>query len=150
MGSREETIEHIRQVRKNLLYLSRALLYRALTHDSSKLNPPERGYFDKAPDLGKIEYGSEEYEEALDQIQTALDHHYERNRHHPEHHENGVDDMHIVDLVEMICDWEAASRRHDDGDPVRSVEINRDRFDLGDQITEILINTVRYLEDKNV
>jgi hypothetical protein len=34
----------------------------------------------------------------------ALKHHYENNRHHPEHFKNNIDDMNLIDLIEMLCD----------------------------------------------
>ena len=46
----------------------------------------------------------------------ALQHHYEDNCHHPEHYRNGIHDMNMVDLIEMLCDWRAAIKRyHPDG-----------------------------------
>ena len=37
-------------------------------------------------------------------IMDALQHHYQKNRHHPEAFERGVDGMTLVDLVEMVCE----------------------------------------------
>ena len=74
----------------------------------------------------------------------GLRHHYAANAHHPEHWENGVNDMTLVDLVEMLADWKAATERHDDGDLGRSLEINRERFGLSDQLVGILRNTAEH------
>ena len=71
-----------------------------------------------------------------------LDHHYKHNRHHPEHHEDGVFGMNLIDIVEMFCDWAAATMRHSDGDLARSIEINTERFDLDPQLTAIFQNTL--------
>ena len=35
----------------------------------------------------------------------------EQNRHHPEYYEDGIAGMTLVDLEEMLSDWEAASHR---------------------------------------
>lgn len=78
-----------------------------------------------------------------DVMRKTLDHHNAANRHHPEHHVDGVNDMTLIDLLEMLCDWKAATERHDDGDIGRSLDINRDRFEMGDQLVVILENTAR-------
>ena len=61
--------------------------------------------------LQNSEYGSNEHKEALDIIKPAIDHHYKENRHHPEHFEDGISGMNLVDICEMISDWKAASDR---------------------------------------
>jgi len=76
-------------------------------------------------------------------MKIALDHHYAENRHHPEHFENGIQEMNIVDICEMIADWKAASLRHADGDIMKSIEINQKRFEYSDELKSILINTVK-------
>jgi hypothetical protein len=56
----------------------------------------------------------------------GLKHHYAYNRHHQEFFgEDGVDGMTLVDLIEMLPDWKAATERHDDGDLAKSLEIHR-------------------------
>ena len=73
----------------------------------------------------------------------ALAHHYANNRHHPEHHKNGVDDMTLIDVLEMLIDWKAASERHNDGNILKSIEKNADRFGLSPQLVKILENTAK-------
>lgn len=73
---------------------------------------------------------------------VALEHHYKNNRHHPEHFKNGIEGMTLVDLCEMISDWKAATLRHDDGDILKSIEMNQQRFGYTDELKQILINTV--------
>lgn len=93
-------------------------------------------------------YGSEEYQACLKAIKPALDHHYANNCHHPEHYKNGVDDMDFIDLVEMIADWKAATKRHNDGNILKSLEKNKERFHISDQLNNILMNTVeRYFKE---
>lgn len=145
MDSRQETAEHIGKVQSNLFRIARELIERGLRHDSSKLDSFEKKYFDSAPALDDMTYGGDEYKRGLEKLQNALDHHYSCNRHHPEHHDNGVEDMHLVDVVEMVCDWKAASERHEDGSPAKSVEINRERFDLDEQLVKIFKNTMEHL-----
>ncbi len=54
--------------------------------------------------------------------------------------------MNLIDLVEMLCDWKAASMRHHDGNIRRSIEINGDRFGLSPQLVRILENTADLLD----
>jgi len=85
----------------------------------------------------------------LAELKPALDHHYSHNSHHPEHYENGIDDFTLADLVEMFFDWKAASERHNDGDVLKSIEINKQRFGLSEQLCKIFENTERWLCIKN-
>jgi hypothetical protein len=50
--------------------------------------------------------------------------------------------MTLLDLVEMLCDWLAATRRHDDGDIHRSIDMNQERFGYSDELKAILHSTV--------
>jgi hypothetical protein len=56
--------------------------------------------------------------------------------------ENGIQGMNLVDLVEMICDWKAATLRHENGDIFKSIEMNQNRFGYSDELKQIFINTV--------
>ena len=120
----------------------------AAEHDLSKLEEPEKSIFDKfTPKLKSSTYGSDEYKAHLKEMSIAIDHHYKNNRHHPEFHENGISDMNLVDLIELLCDWKAASERHVDGDIRESIRINSTRFGIEPQLVRILLNTVDYLNE---
>ena len=142
--SRADTYEHIALVRDLMLEFVYQLIVRSNIHDESKLLPPEVEVFDEfTPKLKDLVYGSEEYRECLRQMKPALEHHYAENRHHPEHFgEEGIAGMNLLDLIEMLCDWVAASRRTKDGDVRLSIEtINAERFGYGDEVTRLLLNT---------
>ena len=49
--------------------------------------------------------------------------------------------MNLIDIVEMFCDWKAASERQLDGNLLKSIEKNADRFNMDPQLKQILINT---------
>lgn len=145
--SRPDTYEHIAEVRRTLLWLAQELMWRAHLHDESKLHDPERETFDRVtPQLRGLTYGSDEYKASLADMGPALEHHYGVNRHHPEHHAKGIAGMNLLDLIEMLCDWLAATKRHDDGDIRRSIEQNADRFGYGDEIKRLLFNTLEEIE----
>lgn len=150
-NSENDVIKHKGTVHKFIDQFCIQLVYRAIVHDSSKLESPEKSLFDKyTPKLKNCTYGSEEYKQYLKELKPALKHHYENNSHHPEHYENGLDGFDLFDLIEMLMDWMAATLRHDDGDIFRSLEINKDRFNISDQLYNILKNTLdRYLDDLN-
>src|SRR6185295_1519275 len=50
----------------------------------------------------------------------------------------------LVDLIEMLADWKAATERHTDGDLARSLDIQRERFGLSEQLAQILFNTAKH------
>lgn len=146
--SRKDTQEHITKVGEFLTKLQVELEKRKRSHDRSKLKDPEKAIFDEfTPKLKSCTYGSDEYKRYLESMKIALDHHYAENRHHPEHFENGIQDMNIVDICEMIADWKAASLRHANGDIIKSIEINQKRFGYSDELKSILINTVKQCFD---
>lgn len=141
--SAEDTYVHIQWVRRYLREFSMALADRGQDHDRSKLEPPEKEAFDRmTPRLKNLEYGSDEYKESLEELGPALQHHYEHNSHHPEHYADGVAGMDLMDLVEMWCDWMAASRRTKGGNLVDSLKHNIKRFEIEPQLAQVLRNTL--------
>lgn len=142
-----ETMKHIDMVRMFMSKLIKDLVDRMNEHDNSKLNDLEVKIFTEyTPKLKDCKYGSEEYKEYLKQMKPALDHHYKVNSHHPEHYENGIDDMTLMDLFEMLCDWKAATLRTNDGNIQKSIDINKKRFGINDQLVKILQNTIKEIE----
>ena len=141
-----DTRKHIARVSELLHLVVKTLLDRAGNHDRTKLESPEVETFAVyTAKLKGISYDSEEYKECLAAMKPALDHHYAKNRHHPEHFPNGVRDMTLIDILEMLVDWKAASERHNDGNILKSIEQNRARFSIDMQLAEILVNTVSAL-----
>lgn len=141
--STADTLKHIKRVNELLLDISTEFLRRAKVHDNSKLEKFEKEAFDRlTPALKGTTYGSEEYNKNLVELGEALEHHYDNNSHHPEHYAAGIDGMDLFDLLEMIVDWKAATERHADGDILKSLIHNKKRFDISDQLSNILENTV--------
>lgn len=141
--SRPETRAHIQRVRGLLAQVAVALTQRGEDHDRSKLESPELDtYNEYTPKLRDTTYGSDEYKGFLEEMGQGLRHHYEHNRHHPEHFVDGINGMTLIDIMEMLADWKAATERHADGDMERSLTIQAERFGIGDQLSVILRNTV--------
>jgi hypothetical protein len=137
-------MDHINQVREFMMIVAKQLIERALVHDQSKLQSPEIEIFTEyTPKLKNSTYGSDEYKSFLKGMGEALKHHYAHNSHHPEHYEDGIQGMDLLDIVEMFCDWKAATMRHADGDIHKSIEHNKGRFKYGDDLEAIFRNTAK-------
>lgn len=141
--SRPDTYEHIGVVRANLTDVVKELLERALNHDATKMMDPELAIFNEfTPKLAEAEYGSAEYKAHLKAMGPGLQHHYAWNSHHPEHYDDGAAGMDLLDVIEMVCDWEAAARRMKDGNIRSSLELNFRRFEIEPQLASIIRNTI--------
>lgn len=144
--SAEDTDKHIETVRSFLNDIMRNIAARSLIHDASKLQEPEKSMYDEfTPKLKMSTYGSDEYKGFLKEMGVALQHHYDNNSHHPEHYQNGVNGMSLLDVIEMLADWKAAGMRHANGNIQQSLEINKTRFGISDQLFDVLKNTIKEL-----
>lgn len=147
--STADTLLHIKRVNELLLESAKEFISRAIVHDNSKLESPEKEIFDEfTPKLKNCTYGSDEYKGYLASMKVALDHHYVNNSHHPEFYRLGINDMDLFDVLEMAVDWCAAVERHADGDIFTSLIINTERFNISPQLADILYNTFMNLSVK--
>jgi hypothetical protein len=119
------------------------LALRSAVHDQSKYSHKEIGLVLGKPSFDKFAYMSPEERAALAAVEDSLVHHYAVNDHHPEHYENGVNDMGLLALIEMACDHKAAGEMSKDGSYEKSVEYNTERFGYSPQLVAILLNTGR-------
>jgi hypothetical protein len=166
-----DTKDHIEAV-QDWLYIALGMLQvRATKHDASKLREPEMsGFMAMMADarLKDLTYGSEEYRKVLAEHEGTVNLHYSRNDHHPEYWAiadpgdemaqpfydktlaaNGyaMRQMNLIALLEMLADWMASTGRMKDGDIMRSIDINAQRFGYGPEITALLKNTARVLTE---
>jgi hypothetical protein len=146
--STADTKAHIARVQELLQEIIDNLTVRAAHHDESKLAEPEKSAFDRAtPALKELVYGTPEYKQAIKELLgPAVKHHYEVNDHHPEHYENGIAGMSLLAIVEMFCDWRAASERMKGGSLAQSLKVNRERFGANDMLSQIFENTRKELD----
>lgn len=142
-----ETMLHIENVRRWLRRVRHNIDAREVAHDQSKLRPPEVEVFTEFTNkLKGLTYGSDEYKACLKAMGPALQHHYRSNpSHHPEGNPEGLEGMNLIDMVEMLCDWKAATMRHADGDIRRSIKINAERFGMSPQLVRLFENTVDWM-----
>lgn len=147
-SSKESTLEHKVLISKLMGDVIGKLIDRASLHDNTKLLEPELSCFDSmTPKLSKSTYGSDEYNGFLKELKPALEHHYAKYRHHPEHFPEGCRGMNIIDILEMFIDWKASSLRHNDGNILKSIDVNRSRFSLDKvSVYDILLNSVELFE----
>jgi len=142
--STRDTAAHIAEVQQNMSILIQALRGRSEIHDASKYTPEEKSQLDAAlPSVKKERYGSNEYILAKKGLEQFLHLHHSRNTHHPEHYKNGIAGMDILDIVEMICDWKAANTSEDNVSFNEAIEISIARFEIGDQLAQIIRNTIK-------
>lgn len=140
----QDTHDHIKKVQARLDEVTSNLTIRAAHHDMSKLAEPElSGYAGLSAKLSELVYGSDEYRAALAEAKPVIDHHYAANDHHPEHYPEGIAGMSLLSLLEMICDWKAASERTKQGSIERSLEVNAKRWNIDPQLASIIANTVK-------
>ncbi|MCL5744573.1 MAG: DUF5662 family protein [Acidobacteria bacterium] len=145
--STEDTRKHQEIVRAVMHRVIVQFVARSIEHDRSKLMEPEKTAYDRCvPRLKAAQYGSEEYKAAARDLGDGLKHHFEHNRHHPEHFPQGICGMTLIDVIEMVCDWYA--RASENGSPVR-LEENAKRFHIEPQLAQIIANTVAELQTRS-
>lgn len=144
--STQDTLDHISKVQERVAEIIEFLIARAEAHDASKLVEPEKsGYDALVTRLADCVYGSDAYRAALREAKDVIAHHYAVNSHHPEHYPSGIAGMTLLDVIEMLADWKAASARTKQGSIAQSLAHNKVRFGIDDQLASILENTVREL-----
>jgi hypothetical protein len=144
-----DLIDHKKRVGGYMRLVAQELFRRACDHDYSKLGPEEYELF--AGSFAVFQenaYGSEAYRAQLQRIGPAIEHHYAVNDHHPEFFKGGINDMTLIQVMEMVCDWIASSERKN-GSVSRSLTLNRERFGIGDQLYGIIENTVKELVERH-
>ncbi len=139
-----ETYKHVKRVGHYINLFVKELEDRAEHHDDSKFEEPElTGFALNTDKLAKVEYGSQAYKDMLVELKPVIEHHYSKNRHHTEFWPDGINDMNLVDVLEMLADWRAATERNKAGNIRKSIEINSEKYKISPQLRRIIENTVR-------
>lgn len=145
------TRKHMQRVSHLLGDAAIELVKRAQQHDLSKLTDVELEPLQTMQDLidkeGQAPFGSDEYKRRTALLKPMLEHHYLKNRHHPEHHQfefggdcmHGVNGMDLFDVLEMFLDWKAASERGEESQ--MHIASACERFHIDDQLKMIMQNT---------
>lgn len=138
-----------RNIVSNLINLLIMELHKkAETHDQSKLESPEAEIFAYYPDfIEKSNYMSEEYKSLLKEYNSGIEHHFQNNSHHPEHFKNGINDMNLIEIIEMLCNWKANLK---DGENIEDmIKKYKKIYRISNELTNILLNTVKLLDKTN-
>ena len=148
MDFKEKLFKHIEGVQNYLKTIGLIITTRGYDHDSSKVSDEEYKYFKMANSINRNQFKT--YKEYLDYVKPTLDkglkHHYEYNRHHPEHFDNGVDDMTLIDIIEMIIDWKVSIEQN--GKKLEDeIGYNFDKYNISDQLKKIIMNTFEYINE---
>jgi hypothetical protein len=124
------------------------LIERMVNHDLSKFSSSEKDfYIDPVYELNtqEVSYGSDRYKELIKQMGDGWKHHKQVNDHHPEHFgEKPFDQMNLFQLLEMCCDWIAASERRNNDPtlPLAHYEDEQDEQGMSKQLALILKHTI--------
>ena len=141
-----DTIMHVKEVQNNLRDMIGNLEKRGIIHDLSKFQEPEFSVFcSTRPEFVKVNYGTPEYKAVCEKAKKGVDHHYENNRHHTAFHENGIKDMNLLDVLEMLADWKAANRRSPDLNFKDSLPRCFEKYKMDKTLQNLIINTINHL-----
>ena len=125
-------IRHIMLVQAAINKITAELNRRGLVHDVTKFQEDEFLGFVKLNQADKLYgYGTPEYKAALAE-NNAVELHTSRHSHHPEYYHNGVNEMNLFDLIEMVCDWRAANQVYGVTTFEESLQKSMDRFGLNE------------------
>lgn len=142
-----DVIMHIGEVQENLEEISSNIKRRGLAHDRSKLDSLEFDIFTSTRTKFKeASYGTPSYQECVDLAKPAVDHHHKNNSHHTDFWQDGINDMSLMDIIEMISDWKAANRRSADQKSFcNTLEFAFKKAKVDPQLQKIIMNTLQEL-----
>jgi hypothetical protein len=141
-----DTIRHISEVQENLQKIINELSIRGIAHDRTKFKPIEFDAFvSTRPKFKKANYGTPEYQECIELIKPSIEHHYKNNRHHTAFHNNGIKDMTLLDILEMLADWKAASRRSPNLTFKDSLPTAFKKYKIKEELQNLILNTLTEL-----
>lgn len=141
---RKHLSEHIMMQQNFTNEIIERIKYDSDHHDESKTKNPEFMFYCKLNKaLTLVKYESKEYKEIINDPHVAM--HKESNSHHPEFYgDDGINGMTLVDIVNMLSDWKSASMTSDTP-LIEGMKKNKEKFEISDQLYQILVNTVELL-----
>lgn len=147
MDFKSATMEHKTRVSIKMSALAREITRRGNVHDNSKFKTPEvEIYSAHFNELNNAKYGSPEYDKALDNIKPALNHHNAENDHHVQHFENGIFEMNLVQILEMLCDISVTAEAKGE-DAVYNLPTWMQRNHIPENYYRILRNTLEHIKE---
>lgn len=154
-----DTRQHQQYVAGYMIECAKRLLDRATKHDASKLAEPEISHYINPVfhlNTEKVEFGSERYKELTAQMGKGWDHHKTHNDHHIEFFEpysvqtlnDPIKAMDLFCIIEMICDWIAASKRRGNN-PSEALDYLKKKYQFDEQLEAVIRNTLAIMERSN-
>ncbi len=151
-----DTRKHQQLVAERLITCAKRLLDKAVEHDASKFSDTEKKhYIEPVWELNTkdVEFGSDDYKRLTAMMGDGWAHHCFHNSHHPENVQLTMPEfsgdpfsgMDLFDLMEMLCDWIAASKRRGNSPHLAFAQME-EKFGLSHQTRCILGNTLGLLE----
>ena len=150
-GFMNKMLGHRHDVSRCLSVLVESLMDRSVCHDLDKFHPE---VVDKHCEMfenfqkNRPPYGTPEYDQVRERFAQILERHYQANRHHPEHFRNGIEGMNLVDVMEMVCDWVAATPK--DQDLFDAVGLNCSKYGIDRQLMCLIVKTILDYQLKEV
>ena len=146
-------IKHSQGVGLLLMKVCKELMVRSITHDASKVLEEDLDRHIEAAQKKQeliekhgMTHGDDMDRKFKEEYKDLVEEHVRRNRHHVEYHTNGILDMDLMDVLEMLLDWcQSAADNGDDVEENNSIGINAKKYGIDPQLTCILRNTVRNL-----
>jgi len=136
---------HQRRVGTLLNKIASNLNNRAIYHDASKWQDAELvPLLFIADQYNRVEYNSPAYHSLRKLIAPAIEHHEKGNRHHLGHFNNDISKMNLLDIIEMLADWKAASEKNG-GDVYNALERTAEQYKWPKELISILQNTLPFL-----
>ena len=138
-----DTRTHQQLVAALLLDVAQRFIERAINHDASKFSDAEKPFYvDPVYELNtqEVPYGSDKYIELTKMMGDGWKHHASVNDHHPEYW-GDMSKANLFAIIEMLCDWVAASMRRGNNP---NVPLDRTviKYELGDMLAKIMQNTL--------
>lgn len=141
--TKEYIISHKRAVQRWMQKFGIILLKRGEEHDNSKLEEPEFSGWCKMDEEPRYPYGSYEYNEKIKRFHPLFVEHWKKNRHHPEYFNYNFEDMDLIDMVEMLCDWLSYRDCITYSEASKLVSTQCDRYNFSDDVKELILNTLK-------
>lgn len=144
-----EVMKHKDLVLRTMLDFSAMLVVRGTKHDDSKFSEEEMPIFKKYhPKLRSFPYMSDGYKKVLLAMESGVKHHEENNDHHPGFYKDGINEMNMFALMEMLADWISAQWRQNNNQldysgMMNCIETNCKRFKINDVLKRLLISTYK-------
>ena len=143
---RDRVLSHKLSVKIGVQRIIDNLYHRGESHDDDKLDGDILdSFYNVSNRFENVKFGSVEYEQNLEFLKPVLDKHYETNDHHPQHNKDGISGMNFMSMLEMLVDWKSASSAYGDNTFEESMQINKKRFGIDEQLYEVMRNTAKSL-----